>query len=276
FHANIFQLKPHLAEALKTRTLVIDFRRGMLDGSPIYFSDAIVPFFDHGNIAGWLEIRLDQTNRQSLFFAVSTQIAATVGLLLAIGPAIGFWYRTRQKEFAERKLIHFANHDPLTGLMNRNGWLAFLSETLSARAADAKPGALFYVYAEAVRAANETLMPAAVDHVLMTIAERLVDLAGDSSRVARIGNDSFSLYIPDVADAVETAQHARQILSRLKEPIKSEDSTLLSHASIGIAIAPADGRDHIDLSKAAEIALSSARQAGRNNYRFFDTEIERK
>jgi diguanylate cyclase (GGDEF)-like protein len=274
--ANIFRSNPDLAGALKTRSPVISSQHGSLNGAPTYFSDAIVPFFDHGSLAGWLEIRLDQTNRQSLFFAASTRIAATVGLLLAIGPAIGFWYRTRQKEFAERKLLHFANHDPLTGLMNRNGWLGFLSETLTARRADAKPTALLHVYTEGVRAANEAMAPAAADHVLTTIADRLVDLAGDSSRVARISNDSFAVYLPAVEDAVETAQRVREILSRLKEPVKYEDSTLVSHASIGIAITPGDGKDHIDLSRAAEVALSSARQGGRNNYRFFDMEVERK
>jgi diguanylate cyclase (GGDEF)-like protein len=274
--ANIFRLKPRLSEALTTKGLVIDSQRGTINGAPIYFSDAIVPFFEKGNLAGWLEIRLDQTNRQSLFLEASTRIAATVGLLLAIGPAIGFWYRTRQKEFAERKLIHFANHDPLSGLMNRNGWLGFLSEALSTRTPDAKPAALLHIYTEAVRAANETLVPAAADHVLMTIADRLVALAGDSSRVARIGNDSFALYIPSVEDAVEAAQRVREVLAKLKEPVKYEDSTLVSHASIGIAIAPADGKDHIDLSKAAEVALSTSRQSGRNNYNFFDMEVERK
>jgi diguanylate cyclase (GGDEF)-like protein len=276
FRSNVFTLRPGLYEALTREPLFIDARRGTLSDGAIYYSDAIVPFHDRGKLAGWLEIRLDQTNRQSIFLAASTRIAATVGLLLAIGPAIGFWYRTRQKEFAERKLLHFANHDPVTGLMNRNGWLGYLSEMLSARSADAKPSALLHIYAEGVRAANEALVPAAVDHVLTTIAERLVQLAGDSSRVARISNDSFALYLPAVEDAVEAAQRVREILSRLKEPVRYEDSNLVSHASIGIAIAPADGKDHIDLSKAAEVALGSARQSGRNNYRFFDMEVERK
>src|SRR6266508_4533607 len=120
--------------------------------------------------------------------AESTRIALTVGLLLAIGPVIGFWYRARQKEFAARKLIHFANHDPLTGLMNRNGWLGFLSERLAARPADARPAALLHLYTEGVQAASEALQPKAADDVLMTIADRLVELAGNSSQVARLGN----------------------------------------------------------------------------------------
>src|SRR5437763_437333 len=73
FQANIFELKPHLAEALKTRSLAVDFQRGTSNGSPIYFSDAIVPFFDHCNVASWLEIRFYQTTTQYLFLVVSSR-----------------------------------------------------------------------------------------------------------------------------------------------------------------------------------------------------------
>jgi diguanylate cyclase (GGDEF)-like protein len=197
-------------------------------------------------------------------------------LLLAIGPALGFWYRTRQKEFAERRLLHLTNHDPLTGLMNRNGWLAILSENLAARASDAKPGTLFHVYAEGVKDASETLAPATADHVLTTLAGRLIGIAGDATLVARIGTDKFAVYLREVEDEVDSAERARDILSRLKEPVHYDNALLVSHACIGIAMAPADGKNHIDLSKSADVALGSARQAGRNTYRFFDMEVERK
>jgi diguanylate cyclase (GGDEF)-like protein len=273
--ANVFLTHPGLVQKVKSEPLVIQSQETILHGAPAYVSDAIVPFLSRGRIAGWLEVRIDQTTRQGLFLASSTRIAAAVGLLLAIGPAIGFWYRTRQKEFAERQLVHLANHDSLTGLRNRSGWSTFLAEALAERPTDAKPAALFHIYTEGAKAASESLAPAAADDVLLRVAKRLVRHAGDPSHVARIGNDSFALYVPEIADAVEAAQHAREILSSLKDPIDYEGASLVSPSMIGIAMAPADGKDHIDLSRAAEIALTAARQAGRNIYRFFDTEVER-
>jgi len=63
---------------------------------------------------------------------------------------------------------------------------------------------------------------------------------------------------------------ARRALAAVEAPIHINEHVLENKASIGIAIAPADGTNNNTLLRSAELALYKAKEAGRGTYRFFE------
>jgi predicted signal transduction protein with EAL and GGDEF domain len=73
---------------------------------------------------------------------------------------------------------------------------------------------------------------------------------------------------------MEAAQLARAALQSLTQPIVVRGQNISLNVNIGLALAPTDGRTAVDLLKSADIALVSSKAAGRNSYRFFDSDTE--
>jgi predicted signal transduction protein with EAL and GGDEF domain len=74
---------------------------------------------------------------------------------------------------------------------------------------------------------------------------------------------------------MDVAKLARTVIHNLSQPVNFHGTDLHTEISVGVAITPADGRDQIQLVKAAEVAAVSAHDSGRNSYRFFDAGVER-
>jgi GGDEF domain-containing protein len=82
---------------------------------------------------------------------------------------------------------HLASHDPLTGLANRRHMTQMLARTLTMLAAASRPCATLLIDLDRFKQVNDTLGHAAGDLLLKQVAERLVKLIGDESRVCRLG-----------------------------------------------------------------------------------------
>jgi diguanylate cyclase (GGDEF)-like protein len=111
------------------------------------------------------------------------------------------------------------------------------------------------------------------DRLLKLVAERLVACRRGSDRVSREGADEFVVMLSDVKSADEAAQVARKLLSELTVPYSIEHHQLDLTASVGISIYPDDFEDAAALLTAADTAVSDAKQKGRNNYRFYRSDV---
>jgi len=169
---------------------------------------------------------------------------------------------------AEGMIEYFAYHDQLTGLPNR----LLLQERFAQarRRAELKGGglAMLFIDIDRFKTINDTLGHAAGDALLREVVGRLREHAGESDTICRLGADEFLVLLAD--GAAGAGESARRLLRSLDAPFSIEGHVLHSSASIGVSLYPDDGDDFAGLLKAADIAMYSAKAAGRNAIRFFD------
>ena len=108
---------------------------------------------------------------------------------------------------------------------------------------------------------------------MIKVSNRLKPLLRQVDTLSRQGGDEFIVILPGVS--VDDAAHmAKKLLNAIEQPIKLEEHELVTTASIGVALYPDDGKDMDTLFKCADAAMYLAKQNGRNNYRFFTSEIQ--
>jgi diguanylate cyclase (GGDEF)-like protein len=116
---------------------------------------------------------------------------------------------------------------------------------------------------------NDTLGHSTGDQLLQAVAQRLTDIADGDAQVYRLGGDEFVVVFPNCGDPRVVAQVVDLLLIRLGERFEIGDQRLFIGASVGIAIAPADGSNVEDLISNADLALYDAKAAGGHTYRLF-------
>lgn len=175
---------------------------------------------------------------------------------------------TEQRE-ATRRFEHQALHDSLTGVLNRAG----VSETLQVRLPQTGQGsriALHYIDLDRFKPVNDTFGHEGGDIVLQQVAARLLLLAETGSIVGRLGGDEFVVLQLGSPDDAAVKAMGEAILDSLALPIQITEKSVSIGASIGIAIAPSDGNEVMELMRNADLALYHAKKDGRGCLRFFD------
>ncbi len=120
---------------------------------------------------------------------------------------------------------------------------------------------------------NDTLGHEAGDCLLQQVAERLRNSLRAYDVVARWGGDEFTIMLPGLRSAEDITHIAERILKQLSAPFQVKDQELFVTASLGIALAPYDGRDGQTLLRNADAAMYQAKSRGRNNFQVYFEEI---
>ncbi len=188
--------------------------------------------------------------------------------------AEGGWVTTVQditeKKQIERKIVHLALYDALTELHNRTSF----NEQFESRLQAGIPCALLYLDLDRFKPINDTLGHAAGDRVLQTVAERIRGQLRKQDAGARLGGDEFAILLSG-CDSVEAAEIvANRLLREIQRPIHCGPATVTVNASIGIALNPQHGDSAVGLHRNADLALYSAKEAGRGCFRFFDNSLQ--
>jgi diguanylate cyclase (GGDEF)-like protein len=173
---------------------------------------------------------------------------------------------THQKKTEERALW-MANHDPLTGLPNR----LVLQNVLDDLPGNPQAGgglALLVLDVDNFKMINDTLGHDAGDAMLSAFAQRLKSTIRPGDLIARLGGDEFAILLDARSDEDVEAAAAR-IFEALHQPLAHSGRLMECNASIGASLYPRDGAERSDLMKAADIALYSAKSAGRGQLKIF-------
>lgn len=164
---------------------------------------------------------------------------------------------------AEQRVRWAAEHDPLTGLINRAAFNSLLEHAIERadRSADAVLTlALFDV--DHLKETNDTVGHDAGDLLLRTVAKRLLEALGDDTVVSRLGGDEFAaIFETPSQEAAEN--RLRAALRALRAPVATDALTLDCQATAGMAFYPQDGRGARDLLKTADLALYSGKASAR-------------
>lgn len=179
-----------------------------------------------------------------------------------------------RRRHAQLEANRLASEDVLTGLANRRVLSETVDELIASHRnkADGK-FAILCLDLDRFKAVNDTHGHAAGDRLLQAVAQRLREMLRSSDVIARIGGDEFAVLIA-TADQLSTVEAvASRIVEALSRPYEIDGHQILIGASVGIALGPVDGETTNDLLIAADLALYSAKAAGRGTYRFFDRKM---
>ena len=179
---------------------------------------------------------------------VRRQVTVTV-LLTLLGAGV-LWLR-RRLVVRERE----ARHDELTGLLNRRALLEDGAEMVR-RASVASPLALLLIDLDDFKSVNDTLGHGAGDVLLEQVATVLRERVRTDDMVVRLGGDEFAVLLSDMTSSVDAKERANELLARLRAATFVVDGVeLVVDGSIGVAVAPRDGRTVEDLLQRADIAM---------------------
>ena len=171
------------------------------------------------------------------------------------------------------KSIDDAVFDYLTGLPNRLLLGDRLAQSIASARRLGETLAVLWLDVDRFKHVNYALGNEIGDHLLRSIAERLVQAVRGSDTVSRQGGDAFLVVLSGLSHVEDAALSAQKILESIRIPHRIESHQLQVTATIGIATYPDDGDDAESLVKNAGIALSNAQQEGPNSYGFFKPHV---
>ena len=179
---------------------------------------------------------------------------------------------TEQRRATE-KIARLARHDTMTGLANRLQFRERLEEI--AKILPAGSGfALHCIDLDRFKEVNDTHGHPAGDALLKAVSRRLEATVRHGDIVARLGGDEFAVVQQGAEHQTAAAALAGRIIAAVSEPVQIQGHRVEVGATIGIAMAPADGHDPDDLLKCADMALYRSKAEGRGRYSFFDPAME--
>ncbi len=183
---------------------------------------------------------------------------------------MGVFSDITERKAAEERIQFMAHYDPLTRLPNRT----LLQERIRAAQVAAERTshkfALLFLDLDHFKTINDSLGHAVGDRLLQAVAGRIDGCLRKMDTVARLGGDEFVIVVTETSGNEEAAHMASRIRQTLCEPYLIDGHALNTTPSIGISIYPDDGWDGDVLIKHADIAMYHAKEAGRNEIRFFN------
>ena len=177
---------------------------------------------------------------------------------------------------AERQARYLALYDPITDLPNRLLLRQRLEEALAGLRRRDGMVAVFLLDLDRFKSINDTFGHAAGDRLIKACADRLKACMRETDTLARIGGDEFALIQLGVDEATQAQALCRRLLTALVEPFDLDGQEVIITASIGVALAPNDADEPARLLQHADVALYRAKDEGRNAFRFFEPEMDRR
>jgi diguanylate cyclase (GGDEF)-like protein/PAS domain S-box-containing protein len=185
------------------------------------------------------------------------------------------WYfrDITDRKVAEERIQYLAYYDALTGLPNRSLLQDRLTKTLAGARRQKDKVALLFLDLDGFKNINDSLGHPIGDALLQEVAGRLKTWGREKDTVARLGGDEFLIMLTDVKDVPDVAVAAERLMDVMTAAFVVQGHSLNIGCCIGISIFPEHGADGETLISRADAAMYSAKEYGRNNFRFFTEDM---
>lgn len=172
---------------------------------------------------------------------------------------------------AEEKLLYQANHDPLTGLYNRNSFDDELEKVL-ADSYNEHPSILLYLDLDQFKVVNDTCGHVAGDELLRQLTTELLVITRDSDVVARLGGDEFGIILKHCA-----LERGEQVARKIHQAIRDyrfswQDKSFDVGASLGLVVIDGGIGNTSDLLRVADVACYTAKDRGRDQIHVYNAD----
>jgi diguanylate cyclase (GGDEF)-like protein/PAS domain S-box-containing protein len=177
------------------------------------------------------------------------------------------------------EIEQLAYFDPLTKLPNRRLLDDRLNHALVLSDRSQHYGALLFLDLDNFKTLNDTLGHDIGDILLQQVAKRLITIVREADTVTRFGGDEFIILLESLSSdaiiaAAETKAVANKILETLNQPYNIAGHTYFSSTCIGASLFLGHQIKPDELLKQADISMYQAKKVGRNNFCFFDPQME--
>nr|WP_283829394.1 EAL domain-containing protein [Bradyrhizobium diazoefficiens] len=217
----------------------------------------------------WKHVKADGALIDLAIYSRELTYAETPSVLLAL-------MDITERKRAEARLAFMAQHDGLTGLPNRSLLRQTMDEMLLHTRRSAEKVAVLMLGLDNFKAVNDTLGHAVGDKLLRGVAKRLRSTLREEDALARLNSDEFAIVQNGLARPEEAVLLAKRLSEAISDPYLLDGHSVVIGASIGIAMAPADGDDSEKLLKCADMALSRAKTDARGSFAFFEAALDAK
>ena len=178
-----------------------------------------------------------------------------------------------ERKKAEKRAEYLSQHDVLTGLPNRVLMQDRLHQAISQARRNGGLVALMFIDLDRFKMVNDLFGHITGDTLLKQVAARLTECLRDTDTVARLGGDEFTIMLPDATNPQVVGEVAQRVLKEFSLPFSDGEQEMFVSASIGISLFPRDGASPDDLVKHADTAMYSAKDSGRNSFRYFTEDL---
>jgi diguanylate cyclase (GGDEF)-like protein len=186
------------------------------------------------------------------YLVLAVGLVALYLVLLAISASVT---RGLRREAATNAFL--AGHDALSGLPNRVLFHEQGRRSVARPGRRREPVAVAIIDLDRFKAVNDTLGHHNGDELIKQVASRLAGTVREGDTVARLGGDEFGLILTNPQDAADALFRIRSVI---EEELEIQGLPLSVEASIGYAVAPADGQDFDELLQKADVALYHAKE----------------
>ncbi len=169
-------------------------------------------------------------------------------------------------------LVRLAHHCSLTNLANRHYFVTRLAEDLNNLDGD-RHLAVLYVDLDDFKKVNDSFGHSYGDMLLKNISARLQETVREDDLVARLGGDEFAVLLHDVNDEEQAMSYARRLLDYVEPAYEVNGTTMPVGMSVGVALAPNHGSRPDELMRAADLAMYTAKSAGKGSVEFYSKDM---
>ncbi|HEX7812388.1 MAG TPA: EAL domain-containing protein, partial [Burkholderiales bacterium] len=178
-----------------------------------------------------------------------------------------------ERKLYESKLKHQANHDSLTGLVNRTLFSDRLRHAVASSKRYGRPIALAFIDLDRFKLVNDSFGHDAGDTVLKEVSARLLRTVRDIDTVARLSGDEFVVLFEDLETPDIVTQMMERVLPALSQPFALGGEEIVLTCSAGISIYPADGEDGDAVLRNADSAMYRTKEKGGNAFEYYTSDM---
>ncbi|OSM01768.1 sensor domain-containing protein [Magnetofaba australis] len=175
---------------------------------------------------------------------------------------------------SEQELHMQTFYDALTGLPNRSLFKDRLAHSLRQASRMNEQMAILFVNLDLFKKINDSLGHACGDELLRLIAGRFKSRLRDGDTACRLGGDEFAVLIENLEQAQDAVMVTQKLFDAVEQPFQIRGHEAHITLSVGISLYPADGEDAEALLRTADMAMTRAKQAGRNNFQFYTAAMD--
>ncbi|MFF9809245.1 putative bifunctional diguanylate cyclase/phosphodiesterase [Streptomyces coeruleorubidus] len=215
----------------------------------------------------WRMVRADRSSIEAEVRWSDLREEATVG-----GVVLTLRDVTEQRKL-ERELTHQAFHDSLTNLANRVLFQDRVNHALAQAQRDGTVVGVLFVDVDDFKVINDIHGHGVGDELLVALSLRLQTTVRASDTAARIGGDEFALLVEGAATTEGVERFTEHVMTVFAEPFRLSVGPMSTYASIGVATTE-DSIDSVELLAHADLALYSAKMAGKRQWRRYHPELQ--
>lgn len=174
---------------------------------------------------------------------------------------------------AEQKIHFISYYDDITGIPNRKMFTEKFEGLIKNNLDKGTKLALVFFDLDNFKNINDTYGHEVGDNILLKISERVHEILDERHTFARFGGDEFVIAFSEVINESEVKIFLDQLQEQMRKPFLINNKSIYCSITIGVSIYPVDA-DSLDLLlKTADMAMHTAKQEGKNRYKFFDVDI---